>query len=189
MKWYKYWKVYMGIGIFFTLSVLGGAIPNIIFAVLFLYLGITQRKKAYADTEYVEETERRKQQKALAKIPHSERYKDCNNIHTKIVGVTFKNDDGSSRQNYLCRLRNGEELFLKEYIYEESPAFHVCNKNGKCLGNLAEDIARKIKTKYDEKEKIVFVEEVDRFDRNELYDREREEEDYIYYCKIVIYFK
>jgi len=189
MKWYKYWKVYIGIGIFFTLSVLCGAIPNIIFAILFLYLGITQRKKAYSNTEYIGEIERRKQEKALAKIPHQERYKDCKNIHTKIVGVTFKNDDGSSRQNYLCRLRNGEELFLKEYIYEESPAFHVCNKNGKCLGNLAEDIARKIKTKYDEKEKIVFVEEVDRFDRNELYDREREEEDYIYYCKIVIYFK
>ena len=97
-------------------------------------------------------------------IDYDPRYKDCNNIHTKIVGVTFKNDDGSSRQNYLCRLRNREELFLKEYIYEESPAFHVCNK-------------------------IVFVEEVDRFDRNKLYDREREEEDYIYYCKIVIYFK
>lgn len=86
-------------------------------------------------------------------------------------------------------MHNGEELFLTEYIYEESPAFHVCNKRGKCLGNLAEDIAQKIKAKYDEKEKIVFVEEVNSFDRNELYNRKREEEDYIYYCKIVIYFK
>lgn len=195
MKLYKYWKIYLGIGIFLAISAFAapesslGVIPDIIIAVIFLYLGITQRKKAYSNTEYIGEIERRKQEKALAKIPHSERYKDCNNIHTKIVGVTFKNDDGSSRQDYLCHLHNGEELFLTEYIYEESPAFHVCNKHGKCLGNLAEDIAQKIKAKYDEKEKIVFVEEVNSFDRNELYNRKREEEDYIYYCKIVIYFK
>ena len=66
-----------------------------------------------------------------------------------------------------------------------------------CLGNLAEDIAQKIKTKYDEKEKIVFVEKIDCFDRNETYDDDEydgknqrgRKEDYIYYCEIVIYFK
>lgn len=194
IKWYKYWKVYIGIGIFFTLSVFNNSlslnmIPNIIFAILFLYLGITQRKKAYANPEYVKEMERQKQEKALARIPHQQRYQDCKKIHTKIVGVTFKNDDGSPRQYYLSNLNNNEQLYLKEYVYKGNLAFHVCNKRGQCLGNLAEDIAQKIKTKYDEKEKIVFVEEVDSFDRNELYNRKREEEDYIYYCKIVIYFK
>lgn len=192
MKWYKYWKVYMGIGIFFTLSVLSGAIANIIFAILFLYLGITQRKKAYANTEYIEEIEHRKQQKALAKIPHEERYKDCKNIHTKIVGVTFKNSDGSSRQDYLCYLNHGEELFLKEYSYKGNPAFYVCNKHGKCLGNLPAEIAEKIKKKYDTNEKFVFVEEIRKFDKNEVnddYDNDKKEPDYIYYCEIVIYFK
>ncbi len=179
-----YWYWYL-----FTLSVLSGAIPNIIFAVLFFYLGITQRKKAYANPEYAEEMERLKQEKALARIPHQQRYQDCKKIHTKIVGVTFKNDDGTSRQDYLSKLNNNEQLYLKEYVYKGKPAFHVCNKRGQCLGNLAEDIAQKIKTKYDEKEKIVYIEEIDSFDRNELYNRRRDEEDYIYYCKIVIYFK
>lgn len=182
----------MGIGIFFTLSVLSGAIANIIFAILFLYLGITQRKKAYANTEYIEEIEHRKQQKALAKIPHEERYKDCKNIHTKIVGVTFKNSDGSSRQDYLCYLNHGEELFLKEYSYKGNPAFYVCNKHGKCLGNLPAEIAEKIKKKYDTNEKFVFVEEIRKFDKNEVnddYDNDKKEPDYIYYCEIVIYFK
>ena len=203
MKWYKYWKIYIGIGIFLVLCAFTtpeesfGVIPDIIIGALLIYFGITQRKKAYANPEYVEEMERLKQEKALARIPHQQRYQDCKKIHTKIVGVTFKNDDGTSRQDYLSKLNDNEQLYLKEYVYKGKPAFHVCNKRGQCLGNLAEDIAQKIKTKYDEKEKIVFVEKIDCFDRNETYDDDEydgknqrgRKEDYIYYCEIVIYFK
>ncbi len=192
MKLYKYWKVFLGIGILFTLSIFSvpkvsfAMIPNIIFAILFLYLGITQKKKAFADPDYVEEMERRKQEKALAKMSHQERYKDAKQIHTKIKGVTFDNEDGSSRQSYLSHVKNKEQLFLKEYSYNGTPAFYVCRKNGECLGNLSSEIATKIKTKYGNNEKLVFVEEIYIFDRNEFYDNNNKE-DYIYYCKIVIY--
>lgn len=220
MKLYKYWKIFLGIGIFFALSVLCGAIPNIIFAILFIYLGITQRKKAYSNPEYAEEmnqrkqqkqqkleeaahrkqqkaqeAEQRKQQKALERMPHQQKYKDLEQIHTKIVGVTFKNDDGSSRQDYLASVKNNEQLFLEEYFYKGNPAFRVCRKNGKCLGNLSETVAKKIKKKYNQNEKLVFVEEINCFDKNEVVyddyddDRKEREENYIYYCKIAIYFQ
>lgn len=90
MKLYKYWKVFLGIGILFTLSIFSvpkvsfAMIPNIIFAILFLYLGITQKKKAFADPDYVEEMERRKQEKVLAEMSRQERYKDAKQIHTRL---------------------------------------------------------------------------------------------------------
>ena len=52
MKWYKYWKVYIGIGIFLVLCAFTtpeesfGVIPDIIIGALLIYFGITQRKKA-----------------------------------------------------------------------------------------------------------------------------------------------
>lgn len=207
MKWYRYWKIYLGIGIFFILSVLCASelslkmLPNAILAVLFLGLGIIQRKKAYTDAEYVEEVERRKQEKKSAKIPHEQRYRDLPNIHTKIVGVTFNNEDGSSRQDYLCYINNREQLFLKEYSYHGDPAFYVCNRKGKCLGNLPKEISAKIKKKYSTSNMLVFVEDIHKFDVNlyndddydddEYYDENENttEPNYIYTCKIVIYFQ
>lgn len=71
MKWYKFFKIYLGIGIFFTLSVLVNLpsinlniLPNILFTVLFLYLGIISRKKFYSDNELVEQ-QRIKQEQAI----------------------------------------------------------------------------------------------------------------------------
>lgn len=60
---------------------------------------------------------------------------------TNIAGVTFNNDDGSSRQNYLRDLeaRGGEgEVTLEEYYYKGHPAVHVMI-NGKCIGNIPKD--------------------------------------------------
>ena len=49
-----------------------------------MYLGITQKKKAFADPDYVEEMERRKQEKVLAEMSRQERYKDAKQIHTRL---------------------------------------------------------------------------------------------------------
>lgn len=74
---------------------------------------------------------------------HPEIYANNNNlrcIHSKIVGVTFKNEDGTSRQNYLNKIGLYDELKL--VIYEYKPgleAVGVFYKN-KQLGNINADL-------------------------------------------------
>ena len=73
-------------------------------------------------------------------------------FHTKIVGVTFKNDDGSDRQRIIRNLaRNGEldegtELFFvpqPDNPYD-SNCVQVRASNGQTLGTLSREMAAKI---------------------------------------------
>lgn len=60
---------------------------------------------------------------------------------TNIAGVTFDNDDGTSRQKNLRELkaRGGEgEVTLQEYYYKGHKAVHVLI-DGKCIGNIPKD--------------------------------------------------
>lgn len=60
---------------------------------------------------------------------------------TNIAGVTFDNDDGSSRQKNLRDLetRGGEgEVSLEEYYYKGHKAVRVLI-DGKCIGNIPKD--------------------------------------------------
>lgn len=60
---------------------------------------------------------------------------------TNIAGVTFDNDDGSSRQKILKGIMNrgGEgEVTLEEYTYKGHPAVHVLI-DGACIGNIPKD--------------------------------------------------
>lgn len=73
-------------------------------------------------------------------------------FHTKIVGVTFKNDDGSDRQRIIRTLsRNGEleagaELFFMPQPTNpyDSNCILVQAGNGLTLGSLSRDIAAKV---------------------------------------------
>ena len=73
-------------------------------------------------------------------------------FHTKIVGVTFKNDDGSDRQRIIRNLaRNGEleegtELFFFPQPTNpyDSNCVLVKAGNGQTLGSLSRDMAAKI---------------------------------------------
>ena len=62
-------------------------------------------------------------------------------IHTKVVGVTFKNKDGSSRQEIIAECYGGQQLELEAYTYKGAPAYAVMDGYGGQLGNLSAEIA------------------------------------------------
>lgn len=68
---------------------------------------------------------------------------------TKIVGVTFKNDDGTSRQDIIESCTEGESLSLEHYYYKDEDAFKVTNVYGEVLGNLKKELTERLIEKYD----------------------------------------
>ena len=68
---------------------------------------------------------------------------------TKIVGVTFKNDDGTSRQDIIESCTEGESLSLEHYYYKGEDAFKVTNVYGEVLGNLKKELTERLIEKYD----------------------------------------
>ncbi len=70
-------------------------------------------------------------------------------FHTKVVGVTFKNDDGTSRQEHIKNCSIGEDAIFKPVPTDEFPnAIGVFTANGKQLGHLSEDVACELKNQY-----------------------------------------
>lgn len=78
----------------------------------------------------------------------------------KLVGVTFPNDDGTSRQENIVEMRKymdshpDEPILLdaEKYTYvpeigDPEPAIKI-SWNGKCIGNLAKGVARDIDMRY-----------------------------------------
>lgn len=65
-------------------------------------------------------------------------------IRTKVVGVTYRNSDGSSRQENIACCSPGDPLELDYFSYRGSPAFSVSDGSGNQLGNLSAEIARVI---------------------------------------------
>lgn len=57
-------------------------------------------------------------------------------MYFRAAGVTFENDDGSSRQRYISKLYEGQQLFLVPYEYEGSPAYHITDCYDHCIGNV-----------------------------------------------------
>jgi hypothetical protein len=71
----------------------------------------------------------------------------------KVAGVTFKNDDGSSRQAILKLLCDGDKeggdtADIEQYIYENELAFRVKTEDG-CIGNIRREDVREMKRFYD----------------------------------------
>ena len=59
-------------------------------------------------------------------------------FETRVAGVTFRNDDGTSRQKYLKQAYNSDDVFdvdLESYEYEGKPAIRVLLE-GNCVGNI-----------------------------------------------------
>lgn len=70
-------------------------------------------------------------------------------FHTKVVGVTFNNDDGTSRQAIIERCKPGEDIVIKPVPTKEYPdAIGVFNNRGEQLGHLGAELASEIKTKW-----------------------------------------
>lgn len=68
-------------------------------------------------------------------------------ISTNVVGVSFSNSDGSSRQEILSRCSIGDEVYFRFFLYEGKPAYAVITNRGQ-LGNLPADLAKTIDRKY-----------------------------------------
>ncbi len=72
-------------------------------------------------------------------------------FHTKVVGVTFGNDDGSSRQDIIRKCNIGDDLVLKPTPSKEFPeSIGVFTVDGKQLGNLNADLSNEIHKEYRE---------------------------------------
>ena len=68
-------------------------------------------------------------------------------FHTKVVGVSFPNDDGSSRQAILSNCRRGEYITLEPYRWRGKSAYAVLTEHGQ-IGNLSADLAEDLTTEY-----------------------------------------
>ena len=68
-------------------------------------------------------------------------------FYTKVVGVTYPNDDGSSRQAILSNCRRGDYITLEFYRYRGRPAYAVFTEHGQ-IGNLSANLAESLTTEY-----------------------------------------
>ena len=68
-------------------------------------------------------------------------------IRTKVVGVTYCNDDGESRQDILSRMSGSEDITVEKYTYNGEPAAYV-KWGDKVIGNLSAELAGDLARKY-----------------------------------------
>lgn len=70
-------------------------------------------------------------------------------FYTKVVGVTFNNDDGSSRQKNIAACKAGQGVIFRPVAVKGHPeAVAVFTESGKQLGNLNAELAAKLRTEY-----------------------------------------
>ena len=67
-------------------------------------------------------------------------YRKVDDIKTKVKGVTFRNDDGSSRQSILAHCHAGDQLRFSYYQFRGAHAYEVHSEWGQ-IGNLSADLA------------------------------------------------
>lgn len=66
---------------------------------------------------------------------------------TKVVGVTFQNDDGSDRQEILSRCLRGEPVVFYWHDFRGSPACAIITDHGQ-IGHLRAELAARINADY-----------------------------------------
>lgn len=72
-------------------------------------------------------------------------------FRTKVVGVTFGNDDGSSRQKIISNCKSGQGVVFRPMNDPQHPeSIGVFTENGQQLGHLAADLAQEMREKYPE---------------------------------------
>lgn len=62
---------------------------------------------------------------------------------TKVVGVTFRNDNGTNRQTILSRCHAGNEITLRYFEYHGAPAYAIHTEHGQ-IGNLSAELAEEL---------------------------------------------
>ena len=78
-----------------------------------------------------------------------ETHEPIRKIRTKVAGTTFRNDDGSSRQEILALCHDGDMLDLEYFTYQGEPAYKVFSRYGQ-IGNLPAEDAMFVDSVYGE---------------------------------------
>lgn len=130
-----------------------GALVFIAVGGLLLYLGIKKNKEI---TTLSAEEKSKAKPSVKAVTQNVER-----DFYSKVVGVTFGNDDGTSRQEYIKKLKPGQELIFKPVPTPEYPdAIGVFTLKGKQIGHVKADLATELKERYPDNYMNVTVSEV-----------------------------
>lgn len=86
-------------------------------------------------------------------------YIDC--LYFRVAGVSFNNEDGSSRQRYISKLHPDDPLGMESFDYEGSTAFHILDSDEHCIGNLPKEHIQFILDHYNQGHRIVlYVNEI-----------------------------
>lgn len=67
---------------------------------------------------------------------------------TKVVGITFKNSDGTDRQEILSFVSDGDPVTVQYYEFRGDPAYSVSTLDGDQIGNLSKELAADIRRMY-----------------------------------------
>lgn len=157
------------LGIFFLPNVAYLGVPLLAGAVYFFIrkkkiTNAVKQQEADAATEVVAK-QRADQEARQARIAAADaewqRFLDENElvrtIHTKVAGVTFRNSDGSSRQENLSYCISGGNVEFEHFTYQGAPAYSV-SCGGLQIGNLPADLSRDL---YELDDSYTFVGEID----------------------------
>lgn len=80
------------------------------------------------------------------------KYDVVEEFRTKVRGVTFSNDNGTSRQSILAYCNAGDQLRFTRFTYQGDPAYAVHSDWGQ-IGNLAADLAGDVAAIIDSRER------------------------------------
>ena len=111
-----------------------GGVGCILIAAVCAYFGVKKK-------EAEEENKKRTPAPAVASG------KILETIRTKVVGVTFNNEDGENRQDILSRMSGNEDITVEKYTYNGEPAAYV-KWGDKVIGNLSAELAGDLARKY-----------------------------------------
>ena len=79
--------------------------------------------------------------------PASTNERIAETIRTKLVGVTYDNEDGENRQDILSKMSGSEDITVEKYTYNGEPAAYV-KWGDKVIGNLSAELAGDLARKY-----------------------------------------
>lgn len=81
-------------------------------------------------------------------------------IHTKLVGVTFKNPDGSDRQQIISRLQPGDAMQIRPYMFKGKEAIAVMTASGQIAGHLSAEMTEILFTDHKGARMVVSVNKI-----------------------------
>ena len=104
---------------------------------------------------------RNKQRQSNSQRIDSSNLEIIKDFHTKVVGVTFNNENGTSRQTIIKACKPGDDVIFKPTPTKEYPdSVGVFNAIGKQLGNLNAELASELKNQYSKNPMSVTVSNV-----------------------------